>query len=127
VTGQTRNGQTRGGAREARRRRAAAGMEGSSSARSCNRVGLSGGACTGRGAPQLEPDRAAEVGFIHTEYFIHPANPTRIDQAVLPTQRERRHPPIRRGGVSGLLAQMMDGEPVTKHRLALSREAVVTE
>jgi len=60
-------------------------------------------------------------------YFIHPANPTRIDQAVLPTQRERRHPPIRRGEVSGLLAQMMNGEPVTEHSLALSREAGVGE
>ena len=39
MTGQTQNGQTREGAREARRRRAAAGMEGSSSARSCKRAG----------------------------------------------------------------------------------------
>ena len=41
MTGQTQSGQTREGAREARRRRAAAGMEGSSSARFCKRVGAS--------------------------------------------------------------------------------------
>ena len=67
MTGQTHNGQTRGGAREARRRRAAAGMEGSSLARSCKRGwGVQVERALGGRHLNWSPDRSAEVGFTHT-------------------------------------------------------------
>jgi ribonuclease HI len=47
-------------------------------------------------AAEMDPSRPVDLdpeAVYFYYYFIHPANPTRIDQAVLPTPRVRRHPP----------------------------------